>query len=638
MSRKTVFILGMIFIMGFLTSCQEKQPKVVSQNNSENCVFTPYVEICASFSFVDDRGTFVGLEYKALGAGIESLSDELPPEISGDYVFSLFDGQGKPYRQEEKTPFLPLGAEQYINDDTHVLIFAPTPSEGSYTLTIPYVAYRIPVDATIDIVIPAGTVPGDSFYVDLPVKILDQVVLYEKADVFFTDLGGVILAEGNEIEGSPEENGFPENNDLYLQIESAPIDKDAKRKIIGLFLSGGQGMGFDPFTRKHLLSYRFPEGKNTSFRDEYHISLSITSAWVVDEGPFDLNFQIPSGDKALVDLMAQDENEILDAPVDKAELSGFIYYSVYAPGYKKMFRQEAQCLLENPPCAESELFYADLPYTYSLSCSSNPKWCILSDIDNDSHTFHLFSVETNTWQSIDNILSSDQPGFWSPNNLWYVQNAGMTENNQLILFNPSKKESYFFAEDIRGYKDVLGWQDADTIIFRNFICNSDGSTDGAIYSFDIKSQTRKKITDWAKTDIVSLSPDGHFFAFYDYENGGLSFMDVTEKDIKTVPVLNSSALYWSPNSQWVATVNIFDGCSIDVVRFNGAETNNIFKGEYCYDLNWGPESSYILFIGARNGTEGDKLFLVSLQDKEVFEIELPKKDESTGRIEIFWEQ
>ncbi len=649
----------LLLIMSILTACTAQQPFTNTQTSlpssntptpfplemdADSCVVASYVKLCLSFAYADDRGSFVGLEYQSVDNNVHILQENsLPNEIIED-EFLLLDDEGRTYQRQNNSLLWPSEVIEYIGQNTNILAFEPTKMESIAKLIVPYIAYAIPGDTVFEIDLPPVISAGDVFDIDIPLEIGDQTISFRTAEIVECTVQAIYV-EGVKIEDQTEPiSGAPDPSCLYLRIESTPVNADDDQKIIGLEIEDPNGVsGFNPDTQQHSVVYHFSD--SAAFEQNHRLSLTIQSAWVVERGPFELTFQMPYGDENLLTLLAdfwQDHQDKLSKSSDEITLNGSVYFAQYGfdPGMGYLLRQQADCLLLNSSCPDAEILEPDFPRNYSLSWSPDGKRAILLETDNK--LLRLFLSENGTWQTLDsNITNNGEVGVWSPNSLWFALTIGVAEENQILLLKSDTLETYTFAKDIKGYKELLGWQDADALFFKNTTYNNDGTPQSEIFRGEITSGVWQKLMNWIDGNPIVLSPDGQYFAFFDSEvSDDLLIMDVGGGDIRSLPIPGSHFIQWSPDGQWITTI-VYENthefiCEVHIVHPDGTEGQRVFRGDFCNNMAWEPNSNHILIVDDQIQENSPKLFLVSLPNAMVQEMQVTGENVDIGRIEVFW--
>jgi len=646
-----IFILTGCIISPF-SSPKEVQAPTIGQNNSpqtaenSSCNNISQYKLCVSFAFTDARGTFVGLKVVPVSNKVDILTEEFVPDgFSIKKQSSLVDARGKVYDSLDQSILFPTGSLKDL-DGTKVLSFSPVEADKkNVTLKVPFIVYTQKVNTKFKMEVDPDLKPGESVNIDVPIDIDQQTLHFQTMELQKREPGANPIYVEGEIRKELEDPS-PGKHRLDLIVKSSSISFVDDKKIIGLQTkTPNASIGFRSETQQHYLLVQF-QGDNISTGDR-KIEIHIQSVWIVERGPFEVTFQVPTGEQSLVEQLSSSRVIHSDNETDRTNTSnllGQIYIAQYGLDSgqpPRLLRQKAKCLNPNTDCPGAGIVHDSFPLTYSFSWAPDGKKAAL--LDNDKQVLQIYFPGQGGWKTvIEGVKNFNKTGDWSPDSdqfAFAAQSKKGPRANQVMILDPETGELQVVAEDISDDKEVVGWLDENTLVFVSHLDVQGGALTQKLYRYDSSTKQRESMLDWPDGLQISLSPMGKHLAFYDPEKG-LMVMDVHGANKNLLPVPGSNFIQWSPDGQWISTYHHTESAwETYIVRPDGSDSQLVFQGRV-HDLAWGPESKHILILSdndTRNQDLNPKvLFLITIQDKIVQKLQIPMKNEVQGRIEIFW--
>jgi Tol biopolymer transport system component len=137
------------------------------------------------------------------------------------------------------------------------------------------------------------------------------------------------------------------------------------------------------------------------------------------------------------------------------------------------------------------------------------------------------------------------------------------------------------------------------------------------------SGSPRQLTTTGDASTASISPDGKMVAFgrkdKQEKDGGLWVVSVKGGEPKRIvepsgDIFAACCPHWSPDGQWIAFLQAYEGGALGVARADGSDTRVGIEAAW-EPLRWSPDSNTVYFPRVLYGEQADGLWSYSVADK-----------------------
>jgi Tol biopolymer transport system component len=134
------------------------------------------------------------------------------------------------------------------------------------------------------------------------------------------------------------------------------------------------------------------------------------------------------------------------------------------------------------------------------------------------------------------------------------------------------------------------------------------------------SGSPRQLTTTGDASTASISPDGKFVAFgrrdQQEKDGGLWVVAVKDGEPKRIvaptgDIFAAGCPHWSPDGQWIAFLQAYEGGALGVAKADGSDTTVGIEAAW-EPLRWSPDNSTVYFPRVLYGEQADGLWSYSV--------------------------